>query len=418
MPQFEDRRGRWGKEKVSRFHFVHAAGLRLNAPFRDVGRTPARISDELCNASARAWDDLIDLCIHKSAAFLVLSGGIDAAENVGLRGHLQLVRGLARLAEHDIPVCLALGPNDEAVAMTMAGEAPKGVVVFGADQPSCFTVERGGQAIACVAGQSAHGRGAIDYAGFFTDVPPGVALIGALPASIDALESHLDEMANKASYWALGHSDEPSRRGFSPWIVESGTLQSRSADDQGARGAMLVEVEGARAIAVDHVALDRIRYATLRIAPKHALGDALLCHQILDELNRLRASHSGRGLIVSIEIESGTVDVAVATAEVESVLDDLRAQTASWDPFVWCNGIRVLPMALEDQQPSEPLAVSVVQEARALPANPLQRSYYFAQRFDPLMRRWTAELASSSADELLANATQLALHQIREGTIR
>ena len=406
---------------MNRFHFVHTAELRLNAPFRDVGRVPDAILSEVCEASAGAWKALVNACVEKEVAFLVISGGIDARENVGLRGHIQFLNGLDTLAKNHIPVFIALGPDDEAVAMTLAGgglqQTETQAIVFPTHSPAVMTVERNGGPLAYVAGQSKCTADDVDYSQVFSGVPDDAPRIGVVAAASAAVEPHICETVHKASYWALGTSESPSRRGFSPWIVEAGALQARSASSEGARGAMLVEIDDGRVIAVDHLPLDQIRYASLRITPKHSLQDRQLCHQILDELNRLRAGHSGRGLLVNIEFESDGHGFAVDSPDLDHVLSGLRRHTATWDPFVWCNEIKVLPTAIEDQSASAPLALSVLQEARALPTNPLQRSYYFTQRFEPLMRRWTSELQSGDADRLLANATQLALHQVRDGKV-
>src|SRR5690606_33490082 len=112
----------------------------------------------------------------------------------------------------------------------------------------------------------------------------------------DQLERQPEQVRRSATYWALGGAIDPSRRGFSPWVVDSGALQAREnrKGERAVHGAMLVSVDGNRVVAVDHAPLDRVRYARLAFAPKYALDAPLLVHQLLDELNRLRAAHSGR----------------------------------------------------------------------------------------------------------------------------
>ncbi len=405
---------------MRRFHFVHAAGLRLNAPFAGVGRLPESARDLLAAAPLRAWDDLVSLCIERKAAFLAVAGGITAGDTGGHAGQasrLRLRTGLRRLSEHGIKTFLALSPADADLEPMLAAERIADLTIFPADRPLTVKVERGGAAIAAVCGQSA-GDGPIDLTAYFTNAPEGLPLIAVLPdgnAAAD-LDRHLAGRGKvKGAYWALGDAVEPSRRGFAPWVVESGTLQARGGDgrERGARGAMLAEVEGDRVLAVDLIALDGVRYAEVSFAARYSLDDALLCHQIMDELNRLRAANAGRALIVDVILDGRGAKPLAEPGRAAEIVRRVRSETASWDPFVWCAKVRPARPKHEGDATNEPLAQAIVQESRALLANPLQRSYSFARRFDPLMRRWTSELETGDAERLIADATSIALAAAR-----
>ncbi len=402
---------------MHRFHFVHTAGLRLDAPFQGVGRVPPNVRDVLADAAAGAWDDLVDACIARGVEFVIVAGGIEAGHEGSLGGRLRLRAGLRRLAEHGVRCFMSLREGDLRTEEMIPDSNGSRITVFPSDRPLAIAVERGAQLLATVCGQSAPAQAPVAYRDFFSGSPADAPRIGVVPGSLEDLERALAAGGPRASYWALGDRSEPSRRGFSPWIVESGTLQSRtpSPTEHGAHSAMLVEVEAGRVLAVDHMAVDRVRYEQLDLAPRFALDDALLCHQVLDELNRLRSTHSGRALLVDVVLtpaESGPA-VTFSPDRAGALLERLREETESWDPFVWCSSLR-MPTAPPAEPLGDDLAQAIVQESRALLGNSLQRSYYFARRFEPLMRRWTSELDNDGAERLIADATVLALQKAAE----
>jgi len=405
---------------VHRFHFVHAAGLGLNAPFEGVETVSDRVATSLAGATAGAWDDLVDFCIRKPVTFVVISGGLEADGRAGLHGLLRFRLGLERLSESGIHTLIALAPSDRQIRRVLLDETLSQVTVFPADRPATVEIESRGVPVACVSGQSSDGNSNLDLAGFFADAAPDTALVGVVPCDVATLEPLLDGHARKASYWAVGSAEQPSRRGFSPWIVESGSLQAvRPGAEQPARGAMHVEIEGAAVLAVNHIDLDRIRYACLQLTPQHGIADALLRHQIMDGLNRLRATHAGRGVLVDIELAGNRPETgespSAQRATLDSLLTALREETASWDPFVWCNRLSIQAdgkSTAEAARARGALGHAIVQQSRALQSNPLHRSYVFANRFDPLMRRWTSEIGGEEAEQLIDDATRIALRQV------
>ncbi len=397
---------------MSKFRFVHTAGLHLNAPFTGVGRVPSKVRDALAAAAVGAWDDLVAACIAKDVKFIVIAGGIESVDTPGLGGRLRLAAGLRKLVENNVECFLILGKDDPVEAAQVIDSGSDAITVFPANQPISVEVSDAGKIVGVVCGQSAPPEGEVRYNDFFSECADNVPRIGVIPGSLESLEHAIENGAPRASYWALGDAPAPSRRGFSPWIVESGALQSRSAaaEQRGPRGATLVEVEGDRIIAVDHMAADRVRYEEITLTPRFAADEALLTHQIMDDLNRLRATHSGRALLVDIVLtETGVQSPRPITpAQTRVLLERVREQTASWDPFVWCSSLR-LPSEPAAEPIGDPIAQAIVQGSRALLSNPLQRSYFFARRFEPLMRRWTSEFDTGDAERLIADATTLAL---------
>src|ERR1039458_9878131 len=67
------------------FSFVHAADLHLDTPFKGIGSTAPHVAEQLREASLAAFDSLVDLCLERRVAFLVVAGDIYDGPERGLR---------------------------------------------------------------------------------------------------------------------------------------------------------------------------------------------------------------------------------------------------------------------------------------------------------------------------------------------
>ena len=59
------------------FSFIHAADLHLDSPFIGIGRlseSHSRIAEQLREATFKAFDSVIDLCIDRKVDFLLVAG--------------------------------------------------------------------------------------------------------------------------------------------------------------------------------------------------------------------------------------------------------------------------------------------------------------------------------------------------------
>ncbi len=66
-------------------------------------------------------------------------------------------------------------------------------------------------------------------------------------------------------YWALGHIHQRQVLGERPWIVFSGNLQGRHVRETGPKGCTLVTVDDGRITAVEHRAVDVLRWAVIEV---------------------------------------------------------------------------------------------------------------------------------------------------------
>jgi len=72
---------------VRPFTFVHTADCHLDTPFAGVGREDPSLAKRLREAQRAVFDGLIDLCIDRQAAFLLVVGMLIWAWRIYPRGH-------------------------------------------------------------------------------------------------------------------------------------------------------------------------------------------------------------------------------------------------------------------------------------------------------------------------------------------
>lgn len=345
------------------FRFVHAADLHLDAPFKGISHTAPQVAEALREASLRALDNLVELCVERDAAFLVLAGDLYDGPVHGLRAQLRLRDGLARLSDAGIPTFVAHGNHDplETGWSAVSERWPERAMVFPAGTVGVGVVERGGEPIALVHGISYARRDVRDnLARCFERRPSLVFQVGVLHCAVaGASDDHaayspcsLDDLYGAGlDYWALGHihrrkvlAGEP--HGSGPWIVYPGTLQGRSPrpGEVGAKGATVVEVRGGHVAAAEHVACDEIRFERVEID----LGRTPSCDSVtgvrdalseaaLETTERaggrsvvLRARLRGRSPLASEMKRRGALDELLAS---------LREEAPAGDPFCWWDEI-------------------------------------------------------------------------------
>jgi DNA repair exonuclease SbcCD nuclease subunit len=101
----------------------------------------------------------------------------------------------------------------------------------------------------------------------------GALNVGLLHTALDGREGHAPYAPCSVSalvdrgyeYWALGHVHTHEVVHRAPFVVYPGNLQGRHARETGAKGAVVVSYEGARVTAVEHRALDVVRWARVEV---------------------------------------------------------------------------------------------------------------------------------------------------------
>ena len=392
----------------------------------------------LRDASLQAFDALIELVQERDAAFLLLAGDLyDGAER-GVRAQLRLHAGLRRLAERGVPSFLVHGNHDPMEEGWSALDGfPAEVTVFGSDAVGSVPVLRDGECLATVHGRSYAVRETCENLalGFARGDAPGLH-IGLLHCNVGGAREHApyspctqEELIRaRLDYWALGHvHGHQVVRAGEPWIVYPGNLQGRSlrSVERGPKGACVVEVESGRVMRVDHVALDRVRFAELELSLPEQ-GDLADLEAALREAGEaLHRGQDGRALVLRAVLTGrAPLHAAVARPGVcETLLAGLREAAAEVRPVLWWDALEDRSRAPLDRPAilaRDDFSAALLREHERAAADANAPPGLPAEVYEPLERLTSPWLPAPDATSWAAEraeAEQLALdalEQLRE----
>ena len=336
------------------FTFIHAADMHLDTPFEGIARVSPAVAAQLRDASLEAFDALVDCAIRNDAAFVLLAGdNYDGAER-GVRAQLRMLRGLERLSARGIQTFIVNGNHDPPEGWSAVKSWPEGVKVFGHEAVESAAVEREGVRLATVHGISFSQRTAGEnLAARFTRASAPGFHVGLLHCSAGVNTEHesccpttvRDLQAAGMNYWALGHIH---KREFlcegGPWIVYPGNLQGRSAkpSECGAKGAVVVEVDGGQVARVEFAPVDRVRFVVAPVDVSTLADLPELRRMLVRRLEQLRKEHEGRGLLVRAVLRGrgGVHRDLIRAGAAEALCEDLRGECKDMEPFVWWESIQ------------------------------------------------------------------------------
>ena len=338
------------------FSFVHAADLHLDTPFKGIGSTAPHVAAQLREASLTAFDSLVELCLDRRAAFLVVAGDIYDGPERGLRAQLRFRDGLARLSSAGIPSFVVHGNHDpvETGWSALCGPWPEHVTVFGTGAVEAVAVEIDGVPLATVQGVSFARRSERENLAlrFSRHAGPGLQ-VGVLHCNVQGAASGYDDYSPCTledlrtvglDYWALGHvharmvlSGRPGSD--EPWVVYPGNLQARSPkpSERGAKGAVLVHVRGGRVERVEPVACDVVRFDLVELGIGEVADLAELRARLVAASRDRLASVDGRSLVLRGQLVGrGELHHDLRRpGTMEDLLTALRDDFAEVQPFCW-----------------------------------------------------------------------------------
>jgi exonuclease SbcD len=343
------------------FRFIHAADLHLDTPFQGLARISGEMAALLRDASLDAFDSVVSAALANEVAFVLFAGDLYDGEQRGVRAQMRFLRGLELLAKHGIRAFIVHGNHDPLGGWSAIREWPDNVTVFGAAEVTEAPVEVGGVLVATVYGLS-YGRREVTEnlalrfpRGAVRDGGKGLR-IGLLHCSVGDQPEHssygpcslADLSAAAIDYWALGHIHRSAvLKERNPWVVYPGNTQGRSAKpaELGAKGVMLVEVEGVDVRSVEFVPTDSVRFLTLEVSLSE-LPDGADLAGLRSELVRralcLRERDPRLALLLrAMVLGRGTqhADLAMPGAR-DELLRDLRDTFAGMEPPIWWEDLR------------------------------------------------------------------------------
>lgn len=365
------------------FRFVHAADLHLDSPL--VSRSPTT-ADRLREASAIAFSRLIRLCIVEDVHALLLVGDTLDGERLSMATEVMFLEGLERLTQRGIQVVVATGNHDpgDGQGTMLSLDWPEG----------CHLIRDENVVRIPVKDRTGALRGTVDGVGFAARreqrslalalAPPSPRSVPAVAmAHAQVVESrgarrhipyapiHIAELAARPfDYWALGHVHLRQQVLDRPAAWYPGNLQGRHFKEEGAKGALLVEIAGpGRPPNVEFRSLAPVRFATLEV---NGLGDTRDAGRLIEKVGAavesLRREASGHeDLCLRVRL-AGPCPLARRVDE-EELADTMRRR---WNLIeVHCETHALHPVldmdALARREPLVALVRALVHELREDP---------------------------------------------------
>ncbi len=252
------------------FRFVHTADLHLDSPFRGVSEIAPECQESLREATFRAFQAVVDLCVAQEADGLLIAGDLHDAADRSLRSLIRLREQFERLAAHDVSVFICHGNHDPLSGWEARFTWPSNVHVFGTDRVEARPMLKGGTEVARVYGIS-YGTERVteNLASRFKKEPDAVWAIGLLHTNVGHDQNHLnyapcelpDLLAPGMDYWALGHIHAHRvLHSENPTIIYPGNPQGRHPRETGPRGCYVVNVDEGGHARYEFVPVDVVRW--------------------------------------------------------------------------------------------------------------------------------------------------------------
>jgi DNA repair protein SbcD/Mre11 len=332
------------------FTFVHAADLHIGSPFKGVTAQSPAIAQELRDATLKAFENIINLCIESQASFLVLAGDVYDGADRSIQAQLAFLEGLNKLSEAGISTYIAHGNHDPLDGWCSAIELPARAHVF-SDKVETLTVTNSkGQPLAFIAGisyrSSKEERNLAKLFGKLDKAPaPDLFRIGVLHCNVGHDAAHAnyapctaaDLIGTRMNYWALGHVHERKIINENPWIAYPGNSQGRHVREPGARGCYVVKVLGPADVQIEFQATDAVRWLTTAVSIQGLQTINELEKTITIALDRLSQDAQGRPFVcrLSLQGRGALYHQLQQSNRLQEFLTHLRTKLKHITPFRW-----------------------------------------------------------------------------------
>lgn len=234
------------------FRFIHTADLHLDAPLRSLALKDQDLADLVGNATRRALERIVDLCLEEQVDALLIAGDLYDGDMRSMKTAAFLVSEMERLHQAGVSAFMIRGNHDAESVLTRELKLPPNVHVFTGHGGTVELADQGA-AIHGVSFAKPHAPESLlpkykeHVSGLFNVGLLHTSLAGATghdtyaPCSINDLQSH------GFDYWALGHVHIRQVHSEAPHIVMPGMPQGRDIGEAGPKSVTLVSVNDGHA---------------------------------------------------------------------------------------------------------------------------------------------------------------------------
>ncbi|MBI4864170.1 MAG: DNA repair exonuclease [Candidatus Riflebacteria bacterium] len=332
------------------FKFLHCADVHLDSPLKGLERYEGAPVEAIRQASRRAFDNLIQLAIDEKVAFVLIVGDLFDGSWKDYNTGLYFVSSMTRLRDRNIRVFVVRGNHDAQSRMSASLRLPDNVTVFSDRSPETHRIDTLGVALHGMSFHTASVHENISLT--YPAAVPGAYNIGLLHTSATGSEDH-DEYAPCSvehlktrgyDYWALGHVHRRQQLLEEPPIVFPGNVQGRHIRETGAKGCLVVTVEGGSTSSVEFEPVDVLRWATCTVEAPDSATPAGVLDLASRALETLHQDAQGRLLAVRVVLSVGHAAGRALRGNAKQLLNEVRAlgiTAASGD--LWIEKVVVSP---------------------------------------------------------------------------
>lgn len=338
------------------FRFVHAADFHLDSQFVGISQVCPEARVFLSEATFRAFDNVIDLCVGEQVDFLLVAGDSYEGPDITLRAQLHFQRGMMRLQQAGVQAYVIRGNHDPLNANLAHLDWPPNVHFFGPKVTS-EVYSKDGEPQAIIHGVSfKRAKTEEDLALNFRRLDSPLFQIGLLHCSVGSYKEHepyapctVDELTRGADelkgagldYWALGHIHKRQvLRESGPRIAYSGNTQGRHVNEAGPRGCFLVTVRGME-VSAEFVPTDVVRWGVETVSIASLESEQALLRASSEALSSKSAESEGRPTVVRVVLEGmGPLHDRLQDEKfVTDYEEELRRMGSELSPPVWIESV-------------------------------------------------------------------------------
>jgi DNA repair protein SbcD/Mre11 len=396
------------------FRFIHAADLHIDSPLRGLEAYPGAPTDRLRNATRDAFENLVQLAIDETVAFVIIAGDLFDGQWKDMNTGIWTAGQFRKLERAGIPVCLIRGNHDAESKVRTGIRWPGNVHEFSVRKPQTFTSTQLGlpESIDVVV----HGQGFArpdiqeDLAADYPEAVAGHFNIGVLHTSLTGDPAHdryaattVEVLRNRGyDYWALGHIHIRSEPPISkePYVAFSGNTQGRHIRETGAKGCLLVSVEDGGLASVEFRDTDTLRWHRAAVALDQADTLNELYEKTRDALQECLDQSDGRFAAVRVEI-SGACEAhreIVRPGIQEEVVSQIRDIANEWDDEIWIEKVKLntaAPINVEQLRQGHDLLGELLRDVASLSDDTDQLSELIAESLATLSAKAGPELQAA-----------------------
>jgi exonuclease SbcD len=409
------------------FSFIHTADLHLDSPFSGLRQVGVTVASLIKDATFRAFDNVVDLAIRRKVDFFLVAGDVYDASDRSLRAQLKFADGLGRLAQAGIRSFVCHGNHDPLDGWSASLRWPEEVHIFGPDLES-IPLALGGEDVVVVQGIS-YPKSQIDEdfgKGFHRQgsYPFQIGLfhcsLGSDPAHETYAPRTMDELAAAdLDYWALGHvhTQRVLKEGH-PFIAYPGNTQGLHIREVGARGCLVVQVDGQGTVNACFEPTDAVRWFSKNIQIDDLETEADLIEALEKVCDEIRHEAQERPAIARISLVGrGVLHPVLRRPQVVGDLTERFRETGLESaPPLWIEGIQVhtrSPIDLDARRNSADFLGEVLRLIENSRQNPGGLQEMINELYnDRRVRRFLEIPAEEDLVEILAEVESMCLDEL------